>query len=242
MERFRGLIITAGVLGAIALLGVFFVFSATAKTYACGEIWNPAPTASPAPGASPQLGYVQPDMGNSHNVAQPQTYAYCPPASGNHINNPPSGPIPGRVYGPDDYAQPTGWVHNLEHGGRVVLYKCPGPGCEDAAQAQLKAYYPQLPNPPNCATVFARFDDMAWPYAAIVWDRVLPLQTLDTAQITAFFNLYAQKTNPEALCPRPSASPGPSGSAGASASPAASSPPSVAPSGSGSAAPSAKPS
>jgi hypothetical protein len=237
MERFRGPLITVGVLGAIALLGVFFVFSATAKTYACGQIWQPAPTASPAPGASPQLGYVQPDMGASHNVGSPQTYAYCPPASGNHINNPPNGPIPGRVYGPDDYAQPTGWVHNLEHGARVLLYKCPGPGCDDAAQAQLKTLFQQLPNAPGCGTVIARFDDMAWPYAAIVWDRVLPLQTLDTAQITAFFSQYAQKTNPERTqCPPPSASPGPSASAGASGS----APASVSPS--GSAAPSASPS
>jgi hypothetical protein len=236
MERFRGPLITAGVLGAVALLGVFFVFSATAKTYACGQIWDPAPTASPAAGASPQLGYVQPDMGNSHNVGQPQTYTYCPPASGNHINNPPNGPIPGRVYGPDDYAQPTGWVHNLEHGARVVLYKCPGPGCDDAGQAQLKTLFQQLPNPGGCGTVIARFDDMKWPYAAIVWDRVLPLATLNTAQITAFFSTYAQKTNPEPICARPSASPGPSGSASASGSAPASG--SASPSGAASASPS----
>jgi hypothetical protein len=243
MERFRGLLITIAVLGAIALLGVFFVFSATAKAYSCGQIWNPdpSPSATPGPTASGDLGYVQPDMGNRHSN-DPQTYAYCPPASGTHINNPPSGPIPGRVYGPDDFAQPNGWIHNLEHGARVVLYKCPGPGCTDEGQAQLKAFFPQLPNPANCATVMARFDEMKWPFAAIVWDRVLPLDTLDTPTITRFFSMYAQKTNPEGLCPRPSASPGPSGSAGASASPAASSPASVAPTGSGSAAPSASPS
>jgi hypothetical protein len=221
-ERFRGPLITIAVLGAIALLGVFFVFSASAKSYTCSQIWDPTPTASPAPGASAQLGYVQPDMGNSHNVQQPQNYTYCPPASGTHINSPPNGPIPGRVYGPDDFAQPPGWIHNLEHGARVVLYKCPGPGCEDAGQATLKTFFRTLPNPANCGTVFARFDDMKWPYAAIVWDRVLPLETLDTAKITSFFSTYAGTTNPErSICPGPSPSPGPSGSPATSGSPAA---------------------
>ena len=242
MERFRGLIITAGVLGAIALLGVFILVSATAKAYTCGSIWNPDPTPSPTAGASGDLGYVQPDMGRNHSN-EPQTYTYCPPASGNHINNPPNGPIPGRVYGPEDFAQPNGWIHNLEHGARVILYKCPGPGCDDAGQAQLKALFQQLPNPPNCGTVIARFDEMKWSYAAIVWDRVLPLDTLDTTLIRRFFDMYAGRTNPELnICPAPSASPGPSGSAGGSGSPAASAPASVAPSASASAAPSAKPS
>ena len=143
------------------------MFSATAKAYSCGQIWNPDPSPSPTAGASGDLGYVQPDMGNHHS-SDPQTYAYCPPASGTHINNPPNGPIPGRVYGPDDFAQPNGWIHNLEHGARVIVYKCPGPGCDDAGQAQLKALFQQLPNQAGCGTVIARFDEMKWPYAAIV--------------------------------------------------------------------------
>ena len=234
MERFRGPLITIGVVAAIGLLGVFILFSATAKAYSCGQIWNPDPSPSPTAGASGDLGYVQPDMGNHHS-SDPQRYAYCPPASGTHINNPPNGPIPGRVYGPDDFAQPNGWIHNLEHGARVIVYKCPGPGCDDAGQAQLKALFQQLPNQSGCGTVIARFDEMKWPYAAIVWDRVLPLDTLDAPHITRFFSMYAQRTNPEqTICPLPSASPGASGS------PSASAPASVVPS--GSAAASASPS
>jgi Protein of unknown function (DUF3105) len=224
-ERYRGPLLTVAAIAAIAVVGVFILFSATAKTYTCSQLWDPAPTASPAPGASAQLGYVQPDMGASHNVSQPQTYTYCPPASGTHINQAGLGPISGRVYGPDDFAQPPGWIHNLEHGARVLLYKCPGAACEDPGQAQLKALFQSLPNPSGCATVFARFDDMKWPYAAIVWDRVLPLETLDTAKITAFFREWAGRTNSEqSFCPPPSPSPAPSGSAAVGASPATGSP------------------
>jgi hypothetical protein len=224
--------ILGGLVGA-ALLFAFFVAGATGKSYTCGELWSPAATASPVPGSTPQLGYPQPDMGNSHNVNQPQNYPFCPPASGSHYNVSGLGPIQGRVYGPDDFTQPQGWVHNLEHGARVVLYKCPGPGCDDAGQAKLKALFQSLPNPSNCSTVIARFDDMKTAYAAVVWDRVLPLDTLDEAQIKAFFEAYAQKTDPEPLCPRPAtptptpassgARPSTSASAPASGSPAATS-------------------
>jgi hypothetical protein len=246
LARYRTLLIVAVALVGAALLFAFFVLGATAKSYTCGELWSPAPTASPAPGATPQLGYPQPDMGNSHNVKQPQNYPFCPPASGPHYALPGLGPIQGRYYGPDDFTQPQGWVHNMEHGARVLLYRCPGPGCDDpASQAKLKSFFQTLPNPANCGTVIARFDEMKWPFAALVWDRVLPLETFDEAQIRAFFDAYAQRTNPEPLCPRPagSATPTPSSSASpaasgsgspstspaSSASPAASSSPSASP-------------
>ena len=38
------------------------------------------------PSSSTRLGFVQEDMGRLHQVAQPQRYLYCPPASGNHYN------------------------------------------------------------------------------------------------------------------------------------------------------------
>jgi hypothetical protein len=229
------------VVGVVALLlvGGFVFFSATAKSYTCSTLWEPSPTASPAPGSTQALGYVQPDMGHTHDVSQPQNYAFCPPASGKHINNPPAGPIPARVYGPDDDAQPPGWVHNLEHGALVVVYRCPGAACEDAGQAQLRAFWQSFPNSPVCnlargqiGPVVARFDDMKWPYAAIVWDRVLPLDSFDGPKIIQFFNQFGERTNSEKQCQAPTPSPTPAPSGSASGSPAAS------PSGSGATSPS----
>jgi hypothetical protein len=67
--------------------------------------------------------------------------------------------------------------------------------------------------------VIARFDDMAWPYAALVWDRVLPMESVDTAAILDFYARYGERTNPEKLC---QASPSPSVEPGASSAPPAS--------------------
>jgi hypothetical protein len=214
----------------IAVVGAGVFASATRPAFACSNIWQPSPTASTAPDASPQPGYVQPDMGNSHvAVGTVVKYTYCPPASGSHYFASGQGPIPARPYGPNDVVIPEGWVHNLEHGGLVILYK----GAE-ADQTALRALYDAVPVSPVCGfqpggnspgPVIARFDQMAWPYAALVWDRVLPMQTLEEAAVLDFYARYGERNNPEKLC-NPSASPSvaPSGSpaASGSASPGAS--------------------
>jgi hypothetical protein len=152
------------------------------------------------------------------------------------------------VYGPDDAAGPQGWVHNLEHGGLVILYK----GAE-VDEAALRALFDAIPPSPVCGfepggaspgPVIARFDDMAWPFTAIVWGRVLPLQTLDQQAILEFYQTFAEQTNPEDLCPGARESAEPSASAAPSVSVAPTAAPSVAPSAapSGSAPPAASPS
>ena len=87
--------------------------------------------------------------------------------------------------------------------------------------------------------VFTRFDSMKTPFAALVWDRVLPLQDLDRAAILAFYSQWGEQLNPELVpgCARTSPSPSPGASANPSGSPSAS--PSASPSTSPSASPSA---
>ena len=166
-------------------------FSASQPAYACSTIWTPDPTASPSPGATPALGYVQPDMGHRHvGVGEKVTYTYCAPASGNHINKPGvAGPIPARVYGPNDNVIPQGWIHNLEHGGLVLLYQGNSAGATAEGQAQLRAFYDTFPPGPVCGTpkgaigpVIARFDQMSTPFQAIVWGRVLPARHVRPGQ------------------------------------------------------------
>lgn len=236
VERYRSWLVAAAVVAVVAIVGAGLFAAATQPAFACSREWVPDPTASPSTDTSPQPGYVQPDMGNTH-VATGTTvrYTYCPPASGRHFNSPGvAGPIPARPYGPNDGVIPQGWVHNLEHGGLVILYR----GAE-ADQTALRTLYDAIPSSPVCGfepggsapgPLIARFDQMAWPFAAIVWDRVLPLETIDQAAILDFYARYAERTNPEKLCevPEPSAEPSASGSVAPSASPAAS--PSAAPS------------
>lgn len=240
-QRYRTVILVAAVLAVLALVGAGLFSAATEPAYACTTTWEPAPTASPGDGASPQPGYVQPDMGQGHvGTGTKLTYTYCPPASGRHYNAAGVGPIQARVYGPDDGVIPQGWLHNVEHGGLVVLYK--GAQVDEAA---LRALFDAVPPSPVCGfepggqspgPVIARFDDMAWPFVAIVWGRELPLQTLDQQAILDFYQTFGERTNPEELCPGARESAAPSGSAAPSAAP------SVVPSTAPSAAPSAAPS
>jgi hypothetical protein len=233
MERYRGAIVAVAATAGVALIAIFVFASASASAYSCTTEWSPSATPSPAAGATPALGYVQPDMGRHHvNVGAKITYTYCPPASGSHDSAPGAGPIAPRLYGPDDTAIPDGWVHNLEHGAMVILYRGHDgdPGLTSEGQAELRALFSGFPPSPICGIapgtsvgpVIARFDQMAWPYAAIVWDRVLPLQTLDTGQILAFWQQWGEKTNPEQQCAPPSASPSAAPSEAPSAAPSAS--------------------
>jgi hypothetical protein len=236
VQRYRSWLVAAAVVAVVAIVGAGLFAAATQPAFACSTEWTPDPSASPSADASPQPGYVQPDMGHAHVATGTAIrYTYCPPASGRHFNQPGvAGPIPARPYGPNDGVIPQNWVHNLEHGGLVVLYR----GAE-ADQAALRAVYDAVPASPVCGfepggqspgPLIARFDQMAWPFAAIVWDRVLPMETLDQAAILDFYARYGERTNPEKFCevPEPSAEPSASGSVAPSASPAAS--PSVTPS------------
>jgi hypothetical protein len=221
LQRNRTRLLWAGAAVVVVALGALFYLQATAPAYACGVEWtapatpSPAPGESPAPGPSLRLGYAEEDMGRDHVATGTSVkYTYCPPASGSHYSATGQGPIDARVYGPNDRAIPEGWVHNLEHGALVLLYKCPGDACSDTGQAALQQLWANWPASPIChkpaheiGPVIARFDDMAYPYAALVWDQILPLQTLDNQQILAFFSQQAERTNPEPQCAVPSAAP-----------------------------------
>ena len=234
MERYRTPIVTVAALAGVVLVSAFVFLSASTPAYACtSPDWTPTPTASPAAGAPANPGYVQPDMGRRHtNLGEKVTYTYCPPASGGHLNATGAGPIQPRVYGPNDKVLPEGWIHNLEHGAMVILYRGRDgdPGVTSDGQTALRALFDAFPPSPICGVapgtsqgpVIARFDEMATPYAALVWGRVLPLDALDTTQVLDFWRIWGERTNPEKQCAAPSASPGTSPAASPDASAAAS--------------------
>ena len=223
LVRYRGTIIGSAVAAVIAVGGAFLFLGASRPAYACTTVLQPEPTAAPAPDATPRLGQVTRDLGRSHvQTGDHVRYEFCPPTSGPHYNDSRFGPIATRFYGADDATEPEGWVHNLEHGMMVVLYRCPE-GCDDAAQTALRALQQQLPAsplcsfPPTSSVVVTRFDDLPTPYAAVAWDRVLFLNRLDTATITTFRAQSADR-GPEPQCQ--AAVPGASPSAAPSAAPA----------------------
>lgn len=204
------------VVALVGMAGLAFL-NATSTAYACTTEWSPAPPAPPAPDATPRLGSAQTDLGRDHvPLGSFVRYALCPPATGNHYNAQGDGPIRPGVYGPDDQATPQGWIHNLEHGGLVLLYRCTNgdTACSESGQAALNRFNASFPNSPICdvprggvGPIVARFDQMKWPYAALLWGLVLPLDSLDDAQILAFFAQHGDRTNPEPQCAPPTQTP-----------------------------------
>ena len=241
-----------GVLAFLALVFVGLVLPGISPAYECVNIFDPSPapsfvaptqgpvasgaTAAPA-ATAPAAGYVEPDMGRTHvAVGTKVRYTWCPPASGNHYSSPGQGPIRAGFYDKGDPQVPEGWVHNLEHGAIVLLYKCPGPGCEDAGQSDMQSLLARWPKSPICqlppggtvTPVITRFDDMPYNYAAVVWDMVLPLDSLDEQALFDFYAAYGEQFNPEKQCASPTSSPPAATEAPAAPSPATTSAPSPA--------------
>ena len=179
---------------ASPLIGVFVFFSASQPAYACSTIWPPAPTASPAAGATPHLGYVQPDMGASHVGLGDEGDLHVLRAGLRAATTTrPAAPIAARVYGPSDNVIPQGWIHNLEHGGLVILYQ----GTARAPHRRARRFRPCSTRSRRVRSATSRRAGSAarsspastrWrtPFQAIVWGRVLPLETCRPAAILAF--------------------------------------------------------
>ncbi len=230
LERYRGRLLWGlGGLAIVAIATMAFL-NATSPAYACSTEWTPAATSQPAPDATPRLGFVQDDLGRDHiSLGAFVKYALCPPATGKHFNAQGEGPVRPGFYGPEDQATPQGWIHNLEHGAMVLLYRCAegDSACTEAGQGALQAFNATFPNSPVCnlpkgatGPIVARFDEMAWPYAALLWGQVLPMDTLDTTLALDFWAQQGERTNPELLCAKPTPTPAPgAGATGPSALP-----------------------
>ncbi len=229
-ERNRRRLVAVALAVIVVAAGVLVYASFTTKGYVCLSSWMSGPTPTTAPGATPHLGYFQDDLGRTHvEVGTRVKYAFCPPASGMHYAASGFGPIEPKFYGSTETTTPENWVHNLEHGALVLLYRCGfGDNCDQVQQDALRNFYSTFPNSPICnaprgtiGPVITRFDDMKFPYAALLWDQVLPLDKFDPETITAFFAQNGERTNPEPQCAAPTPSAGPTASPGPSATPAA---------------------
>jgi hypothetical protein len=216
-ERYRTPILAIVVVALVTGVGLFVFQSAATPAYACSNV----DTVRPA--ASGEVGQVQADQGNQHvQKGDAITYPVCPPASGKHVNQQGYGPLQPKVYGPDDQSIPNGWVHNLEHGGLVLLYSCDKGACDSNLTSALGAFSAGFPTsvickipPQNTGPVVARFEQMPTKFAALLWDRALYLDTLDTQKIYDFFTRYGERlaadgtwiAPPEPQCAAPTASP-----------------------------------
>ncbi len=146
--------------------------------------------------------------GNAHvSTSTNIDYAFCPPTSGDHYNASGRGPIRPGVYPDNEEQVPGGWIHNLEHGYIVALYRCTGPDdCPTEEElAQMQAFYDQAPDSGTAAcptkVVVARFDQMEKPFALLAWGRALLLDEFDLDTALTFAE---QWTNHDSV-PEPAA-------------------------------------
>jgi hypothetical protein len=115
-------------------------------------------------------------------------------------NRPPSsGPHYGSTarYGVSAQPIPAGnWVHNLEHGGIVILFRC-----TDAAEcgqlaSRVRNEVSSVAKPGafgSVKIVGAPYQDMDTPFTAVAWRRTLPLETFDAEQLLAFYDRYRDR-------------------------------------------------
>ena len=186
------------VLAAAAIIA--FAGTAPATSFSCDEQLTP-----PA-GTTAGTVFTTENLGRTH--VSPGTkirYAVCPPTSGNHYNAAGAGPLRPGFYGPSDAAGPGGWVHNLEHGYAVLLYRCDQAGCPSDTDLTALRQFANNGPPSQIATacgyrskvVVARFDQMASPYALLAWDRAVLMDTLDVSAVRGLAGQLIEATGPE---------------------------------------------
>jgi hypothetical protein len=145
----------------------------------------------------PAQGHQVPIEGNRQHVAQGQVIPYRnrPPSSGDHYDQPAG-------YGFFQRDIPTGnWVHDLEHGGIVVLYR---PDlCDQACQSQLQDTYNSAPSsqvfPGTKKMLVTPYQDMDHAIAAVAWGWIDEMDAFDKDRILAFYRSHVDKGPEQAL-------------------------------------------
>jgi hypothetical protein len=175
-------------LGVVVVAAIaFFVYVNQAPSPSSASGGKRVPISA---GTAQNVGEQVPLQTGTH-IQPPQraTYASDPPTSGQHYSIFGQAPL---SWGYNDRAVPPEyWVHNLEHGGVVVLYSCPS-GCS-ADQAQIKSFIDGAPAEANFGEVKMTSAEYAVPghrFALVAWGWRLFMDTWDPAQAEKFYEAH----------------------------------------------------
>jgi hypothetical protein len=151
----------------------------------CGSTYLNSDAGDACPLGCASNGSVEPvpDEGAVHvAMGTPVAYVHNPPASGNHWPTPAAwGVHPEQV--PREQ-----WVHNLEHGGIVLLYNCPE-GCDAEVDQLIALRNARPPDQFNVVRVLIVPDTkMPHRFAALAWTYRWQGDVVDEAAITCFMN------------------------------------------------------
>lgn len=148
---------------------------------AAGGVWWTLTAKRAQAPAGPMLGRQVPDRGFDHvAVGSPIKPTANPPASGPHYPM----PAPAGVY--LNGLQTGFWVHSLEHGYIVLLYKPP------ATPEQLAEFDKMVKDFPkskygNVKLLIVPYPDMPHPYAIESWNWRLEMDSFDRATVLQFY-------------------------------------------------------
>jgi len=145
--------------------------------YACDGGADCAYVCSPAVDTPPVEGFNHVEAGTTVN------YRANPPASGNHWPywKQPWGAFP-------DGVPREQWMHNLEHGGIVLLYNCPS-GCQDVVDQLTALMLSQPPDKFNEVRMLLVPDGkMPHKVAAVAWGWRWQGDVVDKTALQCFIN------------------------------------------------------
>ncbi|HEX9100398.1 MAG TPA: DUF3105 domain-containing protein [Candidatus Dormibacteraeota bacterium] len=192
----RNLFIIAGILGtaAVAIVLVALALNQAAKVATANRI--PFQTVSGA------IGTQIADEGTPSHIdpSTQWTYKFYPPTSGPHYSVAGSAPV---AWGTVDTLVEGQFVHNLEHGGIVVLYNCPsGSDCttlKDQLTNYVKNLAPVEPTYGESKMVMTPYSHgMQKKVALIAWHYIEFLDAYDQNAITQFYENHVDQ-GPEAV-------------------------------------------
>ncbi len=140
------------------------------------------------PPSVPAQGRQYPAEGRDHVAdGAPMQYRTRPPSSGNHYGQ--SAP-----YGVFERELATGnWVHTLEHGAIVVLYR---PDlCDQDCVGQLRDVYQSAPRGKYGAVKMSvlPYRDMDHAVATVAWTWIDEMDQVDKERIVAFYRAHVDR-------------------------------------------------
>jgi hypothetical protein len=138
--------------------------------------------------ASAQVGRQMPDEGQQHiSVGTPAKYGHYPPTSGPHWPRVASWGVH------EEELPPEIWVHNLEHGGVVILYRCELP-CPDLVR-QLEEVYRTFPGSKygHVKLVITPYPRLRTRLAILAWTWIDEMMALDRERLLRFYQAHVDK-------------------------------------------------
>jgi Protein of unknown function (DUF3105) len=136
-------------------------------------------------GVAAQMRQVTTEAGNHVDEGAPLSFSHRPPSSGVHYGTLPQ-PQEYRMY--DTPLNPGRWVHMLEHGAVVVLYR--SDLCDSACVQQLGAFYDSAPRSSLVGVrhlAITPYQDMDHAVAVVAWGYIDEMDQVDPDRIMADF-------------------------------------------------------